>query len=306
MAVAVHLGAPEVLERGTCFGFTVNSELEFSALRHGVGEPLEILESPDVPPAREDQLVYDWRDGDFHAQVFEVGFDYRYWVKDVGWFEIQPSSRRIVVPPIERSLLREELIWGIPAILCFRHRGEIPVHGAAIEIDGGAVLLAGPARYGKSTLAAAFAEAGYRVLSEDVVCLRPDPLQVIPGPATLRLRRDVGSVLEVGAGVRIVGGSSRVRYALHATGRGECTPVPVRAVYFLARSEGVIEVTPISRSEAIKNLWRLVFQLESSDQRAAFAASVDLAACGSVCVLRRPFELDRLHDVTTAVVRHLE
>jgi hypothetical protein len=305
MAVAARLVTSSAPDRGTCFGFSVRSELEFSALRQGEGESLEIVESPDVVPAADDDLVYDWRAGDFHARVFAVGSDYRYWVKDVGWFEIQPSERRIVVPPIERALLREELVWGIPAILCFRARGDVPVHGAAIEVDGGAVLLAAPARFGKSTLAAAFADAGYRVLSEDAICLRTGSMDVIPGPATLRLRRDVGSLLDVEAGVRVVGGSSRVRYALHASSRGDCAPVPVRAVFFLARSDGAIQVTPVDRSEAIKNLWRVMFRLVTSDERRAFEAAAELAAGVATLRLERPFHLDSLRDVVTKVVASL-
>ena len=71
-------------------------------------------------------------------------------------------------------------------------RGDLAVHAAAVDVDGSALLLAAPGRYGKTTLAAAFAGQGYRLLAEDTTCYRPssDP-SVLPGLAMLRIRPDV-------------------------------------------------------------------------------------------------------------------
>ncbi|WP_373540729.1 hypothetical protein [Chamaesiphon sp.] len=52
-----------------------------------------------------------------------------------------------------------------------RLRGTVCLHASAIAIDGRVVVLVGAAGAGKSTTAAAFARAGYPVLSDDVVPL---------------------------------------------------------------------------------------------------------------------------------------
>src|SRR4029450_8669179 len=75
--------------------------------------------------------------------------------------------------------------------LSFLSRGDISLHAAAVEVGNGAVILGAPSRFGKTTLAYAFQQAGHRVLSEDLVCCRPSTCDVIPGPALLRLRPDV-------------------------------------------------------------------------------------------------------------------
>lgn len=64
-----------------------------------------------------------------------------------------------------------------------RLRGVTPLHASAIEIDGRAVAFLGPAGSGKSTTAAAFAQAGFPVLSDDIVPLeeRADSFWARPG-----------------------------------------------------------------------------------------------------------------------------
>jgi len=50
-------------------------------------------------------------------------------------------------------------------------RGHVCLHASAVVIEDQAVALLGPAGAGKSTTAAAFAEAGYSILAEDVLTL---------------------------------------------------------------------------------------------------------------------------------------
>jgi hypothetical protein len=86
------------------------------------------------------------------------------------------------------------------AILCgpiqavlWHQRGLLPLHASAVAIDGHGVALCGPSASGKSTLAAALAVRGHRVLADDVciVDTRPDAERpVLAGPARLRLWRD--------------------------------------------------------------------------------------------------------------------
>lgn len=70
-----------------------------------------------------------------------------------------------------------------------RLRGVTCLHASAVAVDGCAVALVGAAGAGKSTTAAAFAQQGYPVLSEDVVALRDqgDSFLVQPGYPLIRL-----------------------------------------------------------------------------------------------------------------------
>lgn len=62
-------------------------------------------------------------------------------------------------------------------------RGTHTLHASAVNIDGQAIALVGPAGAGKSTTAAAFAKLGYSILAEDVVALTRERSELIVHPA---------------------------------------------------------------------------------------------------------------------------
>src|ERR1700686_5250276 len=114
------------------------------------------------------------------------GRTYTLRTSNLGWFQVDPSAASIVMSRAPDSMRREVGLWGIPAALCALHYGDRPVHAAAVEVNGSAILLAAPGHFGKTTLAAAFVRAGHRVLSEDLSFLRLSPVPaVLPGPALL-------------------------------------------------------------------------------------------------------------------------
>jgi hypothetical protein len=142
------------------------------------------------------------------------------------------------------------------------------LQAAAVEIDGGAVLLAGPSGVGKSTLAAALFQAGYRVLADEFTLLRMNErgeLVVMPGAPTLGLWR--GALYNLGATDEQIDALPRVRPSinkhLYPVRRGfSLDPVPLRALYLMgnpvAKFDPVIALTPL---QALTNLnWHLYYQ----------------------------------------------
>ena len=90
------------------------------------------------------------------------------------------------------EIRKEQRLWGIPTMVCARQRGDLVLHAAAAEIEGGAVLLAAPGRFGKTTLALALHRSGYRLLTEDTACCTSSSApELYPGPTSVRLRPDM-------------------------------------------------------------------------------------------------------------------
>lgn len=126
----------------------------------------------------------------------------RFEVAGIATFLIE-QGRRITIdaqmdpgaPDIRLFLL------GTPLGLIYLQRGMVPIHAAGVEIDGQAVLLAGSARVGKSTLAWAFARRGFRLISDDVAPLAFDGegLLVHPGVTRLQLWAEACAGLGIGA-----------------------------------------------------------------------------------------------------------
>jgi len=283
---------------GACYGFGVSSSVPLEYLRDGSGDPLEIAAQADEGPRPEDVLLVEWEpapERPLEARLYSDGESFRLWIGDGGWFSVNPAAGRIDVPA-DGGIRREERLWGIPALLCFLARGDLPLHAAAVEVDGGAVIVAAPRTYGKTTMAAAFHRAGHRVLSEDTTCVRlgSEPA-VVPGPAMLRVRQDVATGLELPSVRRVGESEDRVHYALEAP--GDCEPVPVRAVVFLDVAEDDPALEPVHRGDAIRDLWALSFRLPTEEDVArSFAGATDLAAAVPVLRLRRPLELAFIDD----------
>lgn len=290
--------------RGTCFGFTVYSQLSFRYLRSGAGEPLEVrLGKPTTTDGR---LLLDWNlpERSLRSRLHEHDGRFQLWIGGTGWFEIDPQRGRITVPRASNARLREVRTWGLPAILCFLAHGRIPIHAASVEVDGGAILLAAPGTFGKTTLAAGFIRAGHRLLSEDVTCVdlssRP---AAIPGPALVRIRHDVAAELDSGFLIRVAEDAERVHFAPIPEQRGDSAPVPIRAIVFLRPSDDGFHLERVPAADVIRNLFVLSFRLPGSlDARARTFANVGaLADAVPVWEVSYPHILDQLSNVVEAL-----
>jgi hypothetical protein len=293
--------------RGTSFGFKVHSSLSLEYLRAGEGEPLEVVVDPDAGSEPHGVLLAEWSptpELSFHARLYADGDRYRLWTQDGGWISIDPKARRIALDDAALAARREERVWSIPAILCFLERGDLPLHAAAVEIDGAAVLLGAPRTFGKTTLAAGFVRAGHRLLAEDVSCIRPgDRPALIPGPAMLRMRRDVAAAIELPRTYTVREDDDRVHLALAEDWRGDCSPVPIDAVVFLRPSNGELKLERVSPAEAIRDLWSLSFRLPSDSARAeSFARIVDFLKDVRVWNLYRPLRFDQIGAAVDRIV----
>ena len=281
------------------FGFTIRSPLALRFLRHGGGaDPLDVVETEEVGDLEPGELLGEWPlQGTAypeHAKLFRTPGGYEYHTSDAGRFRIDLDKGRIEVPSAGDILLREQRLHGMPMILCFLARGDISLHAAAVEVASGAVILAAPSRYGKSTLALAFQRAGHRVLSEDLICCRPGTSEAIPGPALLRIRPDVHSE-DLPKGLFVAARrEDRVFVGFDADSAGSSAPVPVKALVFLREGTNMA-VEPVDPVTALKDLWRLSFRTGTEEGRAdSFRRLTTLAGSVASWNVSRPLSLDTL------------
>ena len=293
---------------GTCFGFLVEPSLRFNYLRCGIGEPLHVEINSASPTIEPGTLVREWTiqaPEPFRAKLYAHDGAYRLWAADSGWFGIDPARARVSLPANGNAVKREERLWGIPVLLCFVARGDVPIHAAAVDAGRGAILLAAPGRFGKTTLAAGFVRAGNRLLSEDLSCLRVGAeTTVVPGPAMLRIRPDVAEALDLPRAQALAAGDERLHLALDPSERGDCTPVPIRALVFLRGGTNGVELRRAHPRDAIRDLFFLSFRLPGVPETArAFGAVAELAATVPAWDLSYPLRLDELDRVVEALAR---
>lgn len=296
------------------FGFEIASDCPLKFLRAGGGtERLEIAVAPEPRRRPEIAPMYEWLLSgpipDTKATLYRTDRGYEFWATDAGGYRIDFESGSIEVPHDGDAILREQRLWGVPTILTFMHRGDLPLHAAAVEVGNGrAVLLAAPQRFGKTTLAMAFHRHGYRVLSEDIACCRLAPTpHLLPGPAVMRIRPDVYTGEAPPGTHLIVARPDRVFLGLDDDRKGGSGPIPLAGIVFLRESGGEVRMEEVRGQTALADLWALNFKIESDEGRSnSFQQLTRLAGAISAWNLYRPLRLESLEPTVSRIVEHFD
>jgi hypothetical protein len=126
----------------------------------------------------------------YQLVTFPDGSFYILW-PDLFEFLVSPDGRRITYNPLpqasrvafETYLLSQVLSYSLLKL------GYAVLHATSVIVEGEALALLGQSGYGKSSLAAAFLQAGYGVLSDDLLVLveTPKGILIAPGPPRIKL-----------------------------------------------------------------------------------------------------------------------
>ncbi len=233
-------------------------------------------------------------------------------VKRTGRYRISDGSR-IVVDAEAEALDRNVRLFLLGSAMgaLLHQRGIVPLHANAIDLNGRAIGFMGRSGIGKSTLAAAFHDQGWRVLSDDVcaVTRSADGFSAQPGIPRLRLWRDA-----IERSGRTVEGHERAfddvdKYTVGiAAEAGEA--VPLAALYLLASPGGDdFAVRRLAGGAAINalmaNTYRGAFVPVVGDPRRHFETCVALANKVPVFELARPWDGARVAETVVRVEAHL-
>lgn len=246
------------------------------------------------------------------------------------------------IPPAD--LETAAVSYWLPSLLglSLRLGGRLILHANAASIDGRAVIWLGTKGAGKSTLAAAFAAAGYPILADDQVALygpdsahckqtlphnkspaasqdaRQDGIAVWPGSAHIRLWSDSVAALEnqaqelqleypLGTAIKgLLNGRSTVQQP--QTWRFIYAPQPLAAVYLLEPRDPALDAPRFSRLSPAIALYQLLNnRLAARTLPVADAhTQADFASLAALCRQVPVYTLqlpDRLDALSQAVAR---
>lgn len=296
----------EATPLGSVHGFDVYGRGPMAYLRPAAGhDPLTIVAGSTPPRPTGSKLAElrtrsgpGWRLYE-SADGFNVDFD------QIGWYHVDVDRARISTPATPYPAWLEATTLGLPVALLVLARGGLFFHAAAVEIAGHAVILAAPGYHGKTTLAGALLAAGHRLLSEDLVrCNVGETTTVHPGPALIRLRRDVAEWLDIPGATPVADDQGKIYYALSDELRGTGEPLPLGAIVFLHRSDGgAVELSRIDPLAALRDLWAVTLNVPTPGGRAqCFSQITSVAQQVPLWKLSRPLTRDALAETIDRVV----
>ena len=207
------------------YGLTVESDLALPGLREASpGTPADVRVERRRLEADELQST---EDGQRIGALFH----------DVARFLLVDGERVTVDvrrDDVGEDVIEARLLGEIFAGL-LRQRGLLVLHACAVARDGRAVAFVGESGWGKSTLAEAFCQRGYALLTDDVMGVAFDedgrPL-VVPSYPQIRLRADSAAHL-VPDGAGLVDISRNGPKKARPDREVPDAPVPLQALYLL-------------------------------------------------------------------------
>ena len=276
------------------------------------GSPLLFLNArTEAGPACEPSQWFHWaqlRDGSTYlrwAELFE--------------FLVSADGCRITGLPLAQSSVESFLTYLLGQVLSFAllKQGVEPLHATVIAVDGGAVAFVGDSGFGKSSMGAAFLQAGHRLLTDDLLVLKRDSerLYAYPGPCRIKLFPAIaGAVLaEMANGVAMNPLTPKLVIPL-APDQHCCRPVPLRAIYVLSppspRSTSKrVTIRRLSQRRAFLAMLQNTFNcrvLDPERLKRQFAMAAQLAQSIPIKRLSYPRNLSLLPLAREAVLADLE
>lgn len=214
----------------SAFGLTLSSELSLPELMPGSDRPQITIHLGDTPAEIENPLAT----GVFYQATAEQCLVK---INHVGRFLIRGGEEVIIQPEPDcsESKLRVFLLGFVFSVL-LSQRGLLVVHASAIRTPKGAVIFAGPSGGGKSTIAGAFLERGYPLLTDDICAIRLQPTGApLVMPAFPRLRLWADALEKLG---KVRDGLDQdqpdiEKYNLRLREQFSITPAPLYTIYLL-------------------------------------------------------------------------
>jgi len=263
--------------------------------------------------ARFDPASDSW----YRYASLEDGSTYVRW-DTVGEFLVAADGRCITSRRVDGASVESFHVYMLGQALSFAlvKQGFEPLHATVVVVDDRAVALLGENGSGKSSLAASFVEAGWRLLTDDLLLVREHSgrLLAYPGPARIKLFPQIAGRFLGAVAERVPMNPDTQKLILPIGDDRSCTePAPLDAIYSLAPPRDVgrndpVSIDALSPRAAFVELVRSTFnrRLVDADRLTRqFETATNLTRLVSIKKIRYPRRLERLPEVRDLIVADL-
>lgn len=236
-------------------------------------------------------------------------------------FWVSPDGKEIVYRLLTKDLRehRTALTQFLQAnVLSFSllRMGIEPVHGTGIAVKGKAIALIGESGYGKSTLGAAFLQAGFPLLTDDLLVIKKkvNTFTAFPGTPRIKLFPETARLLLKNklSGTPMTPEAQKWILSLPA-GHIQKNTLPLQAVFVLPspaqkKRTRTIGIRKLSSREAAVEVLKAAYNLTPpSHERLLnqFDFASNLAGGVPVYALSYPEDLQQILKVRDFILKHL-
>jgi len=276
---------------------------------------VEFLEGPAELFQQASQYLPGPRDADDWFQHVRLpdGASYIRWA---GLFEflVAPDGRRILGRPLEHASEEAFQTYLLNQVLSFAllRQGLEPIHATAVVCGAKAVAFIADTGGGKSCLGASFLQAGYRLLTDDLLILKGSRkgFAAYPGPPRIKLFPEIATQLlpDLSGGVPLNNHTPKLILQLRE-GQRCAKPAPLRALYVLApgqkRRPDKVIIRKLSPRPALLEVIRSTFNtilVEPERLKRQFLQARALVGRVPVKRVSYPRALDMLPAVREAIL----
>jgi hypothetical protein len=254
----------------------------------------------------------------FHYAHLQDGSTYVRWS---GLFEflISENGSSVLGHQINNTDTEAFINYLLGQVLSFAmvKQGIEPLHSTVVRIDNGAVGFIGDCGYGKSSLGASFLQAGYRLLTDDLLILKKNNgcFLAYPGFPRIKLFPKIAKKL-IGEKVEGFPMNKRTSKLILPLDRHQFAraPVPLRAIYVLTPPAGrsrsnKVTIRRLSQRRAFLSLLRNTFNTKVTEPerlKRQFAFFTQIVSKVPIKTLSYPRSLKSLPLVRDAILKDLQ
>lgn len=224
------------------------------------------------------------------------------------------DGREIVFAPASEESMSDIPIFLVGTVfgILLHQRGQIVLHASAVQVDGRAVLFCGSSGAGKSTLAAAFAQRGYALVTDDLCSIslgaHGGPI-VHPDGRHLKLWAQAIERLDLNEtrGERV---RPKLQKYYVAPERVLTEPLPLGAIYVLREARaphapGIERQNIVDAALALRrNAYRPLLIRRLNQREDYFRAAAALTHVAGVSYLTRAFDFAKMPEVIAWLEAH--
>lgn len=249
----------------------------------------------------------------WQSSIFADGSAHVVW-KDHFEFVVSADAKRVLWRKLQEVSNEVFFTYFLGQVLsyCLLTRGIEPLHATAMVVDDQAVAFLGDSGFGKSTLAAAFLEKGYALLTDDVLVLefRDEKVWARPGIARVKLNPDSADALFCGRRSILMNSFTTKMIFPLSDVQHDNRMVPLRALYVLpyTPSKSRIVIRRLSGRPSFLPIVQNTFNstvLHADRLKQQFAFAGRLASLIPIKRLSYPRRLDMLPAVADAILADL-